>query len=164
MIKLYTNIAYAYLTKSSAFNPTGDLTQDIYNTIMAGGQMTYQAPAKESLEVEADSKIVENKIFEREYKTGMPVLSFSDFSEVLSEAGYVIDEDVTTSGKSIADCICSTYASGQMDTACLNNIVPVPNPTGGTGGTGGTGATGATGATGGEEEIPTREDWKGLDT
>jgi hypothetical protein len=153
------NIAYAYLTKSSAFNPTGDLTQDIYNTIMAGGQMTYQAPAKESLEVEADSKIVENKIFEREYKTGMPVLSFSDFSEVLSEAGYVIDEDVTTSGKSIADCICSTYASGQMDTACLNNIVPVPNPTGGTGGTG---ATGATGATGGEEEIPTREDWKGL--
>ena len=154
------NIAYAYLTKSSAFNPTGDLTQDIYNTIMAGGQMTYQATAKESLEVEADSKIVENKIFEREYKTGMPVLSFSDFSEVLSEAGYVIDEDVTTSGKSIADCICSTYASGQMDTACLNNIVPVPNPTGGTGGTGATGATGATG--GAEEEIPTREDWKGL--
>ena len=153
------NIAYAYLTKSSAFNPAGELTQTMYSVIMAGGQMTYQAPAKESLEIKADSKIVENKIFEREYKTGMPVLSFSDFSEVLSEAGYVIDEDVATSGKSIADCICSTYASGQMDTACFSNIVPVPNPTGGTGGTG---ATGATGATGGGEEIPTRDDWKGL--
>jgi len=75
------NIAYAYLTKSSAFNPAGELTQTMYSVIMAGGQMTYQAPAKESLEIKADSKIVENKIFEREYKTGMPVLSFSDFSE-----------------------------------------------------------------------------------
>jgi hypothetical protein len=44
-----------------------------------------------------------------------------------------------------------------MDAACLSTIVPVPNPTGGTG------ATGATGATGGvEEQIPTRDDWKGL--
>lgn len=150
-----TNIAYAYLTKSSAFNPTGDLTQDIYNTIMAGGQIS----TKESIEINNDTKIVENKIFEREYKTGMPVLSFSDFSSVLSEAGYVIDENVAGSGKSLADCICGTYSSGQMDQACLSSVVPVPVPNP----TGGTGATGATGATGGaEEEIPTREDWKGL--
>ena len=156
------NIAYAYFTKSSAFNPTGELTQTMYNVIMAGGQVTFQqAPnaVKDSLEIQADTKIVESKIFEREHKIGMPVLSFSDFSEVLSEAGYAIEEDVEgTGGKSIADCICSTYASGQIDPACLNNIVPVPNPTGGTGGTGATGATGATGG----EEIPTREDWKGL--
>jgi hypothetical protein len=152
------NIAYAYLTKSSAFNPTGDLTLDIYNTIMAGGQMVPTPPAtKESLNSEENSKVLENRIFEREYKTGMPVLSFSDFSNVLSEAGYVIDENVAGSGKSIADCICGTYASGQMDAACLSSIVPVPNPTGGTGATGATGATGGT-----EEPIPTREDWKGL--
>jgi hypothetical protein len=141
------NIAYAYLTKSSAFNPTGDLTQDIYNTVMAGGQIS----TKESIEIKDNSKIVENKIFEREYKTGMPVLSFSDFSSVLSEAEYVIDENVAGSGKSLADCICATYSSGQMDQACLNTVVPVPNPTGGTGATGGA-----------EEEIPTRDDWKGL--
>jgi hypothetical protein len=148
-----TNIAYAYLTKSSAFNPTGDLTQDIYNTVMAGGQIS----TRESIEIKDNSKIVENKIFEREYKTGMPVLSFSDFASVLSEAEYVIDENVAGIGKSLADCICATYASGQIDQACLNTVVPVPNPTGGTG------ATGATGATGGaEEEIPTRDDWKGL--
>ena len=152
------NIAYAYMTKSSAFNPSGELTQDIYNTIMAGG-VIQQAPdaVKDSLEIKSDSKIVENKIFEREHKTGMPVLSFSDFSEVLSEAGYSIEEDVQATGsKSLADCICGTYSSGQIDQACLSNIVPVPNPTGGTG------ATGATGATGGEEPIPTREEWKGL--
>jgi hypothetical protein len=87
----------------------------------------------------------------------MPVLSFSDFSSVLSEAEYVIDENVAGGGKSLADCICATYASGQMDQACLNTVVPVPNPTGGTGATGATGATGGT-----EEQIPTRDDWKGL--
>ena len=156
------NIAYAYFTKSSAFNPAGELTQTMYNVIMAGGQVTFQQvpnAVKDSLEIEADHKIVESKIFEREHKIGMPVLSFSDFSEVLSEAGYAIEEDVQgTGGKSIADCICATYASGQIDPACLNSIVPVPNPTGGTGGTGATGATGATGG----EEIPTRDDWKGL--
>lgn len=155
------NIAYAYFTKSSAFNPAGELTQTMYNVIMAGGQVTFQAPdaVKDSLEIQADTKIVESKIFEREHKIGMPVLSFSDFSEVLSEAGYAIEEDVQgTGGKSIADCICATYASGQIDQACLNNVVPVPNLTGGTGGTGATGATGATGG----EEIPTRDDWKGL--
>lgn len=151
-----TNIAYAYLTKSSAFNPTGDLTQDIFNTIMAGGQIG----TKESLEIEDNFKIVENKIFEREYKTGMPVLSFSDFSEVLSEANYVVDENVAGSGKSLADCICGTYSSGQMDQACLSSVVPVPVPVNPTGGTGATGATGATGGI--EETIPTREDWKGL--
>lgn len=146
------NIAYAYLTKSSSFNPTGDLTQDIYNTIMAGGQMG----TKESLETEEDSKITENKIFEREYKTGMSVLSFSDFSEVLSEAGYIVDENVSGSGKSLADCICGTYSSGQMDQSCLSSVVPVPVPVP-------VNPTGATGATGGiVEPIPTREDWKGL--
>ena len=154
-----TNIAYAYFTKSQGFDPKGPLTQDIYNVIMAGintDKKFFQTPdaVKDSLEIKADTKIVENKIFEREYKTGMPVLSFSDFSEVLSESGYAIEEDVQgTGGKSLADCMCATYASGQMDSVCLNSlVVPVPNPTGG---------TGATGATG-DAEPPTRDDWKGL--
>jgi len=144
------NIAYAYMSKSNSFNASGELTQTMYNTIMAGGQPTFQTvdtAKKESLDT---SKVLESKMFEREYKAGTPVLSFGDFSKVLTEAAY-LSEDVASSG-SLASCICSTYQSGNIDTNCFS-IVPVPNPTGG---------TGATGATGSEPPVPTRDDWSGL--
>jgi hypothetical protein len=144
------NIAYAYMSKSNSFNASGELTQTMYDTIMAGGQPTFQTvdtAKKESLDT---SKVLESKMFEREYKAGTPVLSFGDFSKVLTEAAY-LSEDVASSG-SLASCICSTYQSGNIDTNCFS-IVPVPNPTGG---------TGATGATGSEPPVPTRDDWSGL--
>ena len=143
------NIAYAYMSKSNSFNASGELTQTMYDTIMAGGQPTVQTPTvvKDSLDT---SKVLESKMFEREYKAGTPVLSFGDFSKVLTEAAY-LSEDVASSG-SLASCICSTYQSGNIDTNCFS-IVPVPNPTGG---------TGATGATGSEPPVPTRDDWGGL--
>jgi hypothetical protein len=143
------NIAYAYMSKSNSFNASGELTQTMYDTIMAGGQPTFQTPTavKDSLDT---SKVLESKMFEREYKAGTPVLSFGDFSKVLTEAAY-LSEDVASSG-SLASCICSTYQSGNIDTNCFS-IVPVPNPTGGTGATGGTGS---------EPPVPTRDDWSGL--
>ena len=146
------NIAYAYMSKSNSFNASGELTQGMYDTIMAGGQPTFQtvdAQQKESLNV---SKVLESKMFEREHKAGTPVLSFGDFSKVLTEASY-LSEDVASSG-SLASCICSTYQSGNIDTNCFSIVpVPVPNPTG---------ATGATGGTGSEPPVPTRDDWSGL--
>ena len=146
------NIAYAYMSKSNSFNASGELTQTMYDTIMAGGQPTFQTvdtAKKESLDT---SKVLESKMFEREYKAGTPVLSFGDFSKVLTEAAY-LSEDVASSG-SLASCICSTYQSGNIDTNCFSIVpVPVPNPTG---------ATGATGATGSEPPVPTRDDWSGL--
>jgi len=145
------NIAYAYMSKSNSFNASGELTQVMYDTIMAGGQPTFQTPiaVKDSLEV---SKVLENKTFEREHKTGTPVLSFGDFSKVLTEAAYLNEDGDPHISGSLAACICSTYQSGNIDTNCFS-IVPVPNPTGG---------TGATGATGSEPPVPTRDDWEGL--
>lgn len=146
------NIAYAYMSKSNSFNASGELTKTMYDTIMAGGQPTFQtvdAQQKESLNV---SKVLESKMFEKEHKAGTPVLSFGDFSKVLTEASY-LSEDVASSG-SLASCICSTYQSGNIDTNCFSIVpVPVPNPTGGTGATGGTGS---------EPPVPTRDDWQGL--
>jgi hypothetical protein len=147
------NIAYAYLTKSNSFNASGELSQNLYNTIMAGGQQqTFQTPTavKDSLDI---SKVLENKTFEREHKTGTPVLSFGDFSKILTEAAYLSEDGDPHISGSLASCICSTYQSGNIDPNCFS-WVPVPNPTGGTG------ATGATGATG--DKIPSRDDWKGL--
>jgi hypothetical protein len=151
------NITYAYLTKSQGFDPKGPLTQDMYNVIMAGGQLTFQTAdtsvKKESLNIEADSKVLENRIFEREHKAGTSVLSFEDFSKVVTEALY-LNEDAgpAPSGSTdLASCICLTYQSGTINANCFA-VVPVPNPTGGTGATGGTGGV----------EPPTREDWKGL--
>jgi len=148
------NITYAYMTKSSSFNPKGELTDVMYNTIMAGGgqQVTFQAPkaVKDSLDT---SKVLENKMFEREHKTGTAVLSFGDFAKVLTEATYLDEQGDPHISGGLASCICSTYQSGNMDTNCFS-VVPVPNPTGGTGATGGTGSV--------EPPVPTRDDWKGL--
>ena len=145
------NIAYAYMSKSNSFNASGELTQTMYDTIMAGGQPTFQTPTavKDSLET---SKVLESKMFEREHKAGTPVLSFGDFSKVLTEAAYLTEDAGPSTSGSLAACICSTYQSGNIDTNCFS-IVPVPNPTGG---------TGATGATGSEPPVPTRDDWGGL--
>ena len=150
------NIAYAYMVKSNSFNASGELTQDMYNTIMSGAtqQPVYQTvdAKKESLEIKIDSKIIENKIFEREHKAGTPVLSFGDFAKVLTEATYLEEAGDPHLSGGLESCICSTYKSGVMDANCFG-IVPVPNPTGG---------TGATGGTGGTEPIPGQADWKGL--
>lgn len=145
------NITYAYMMKSNSFNAAGELTQEMYNAIMAGGQQqTFQTPTavKDSLDI---SKVLENKTFEREHKTGTPVLSFGDFSKILTEAAYLSEDGDPHISGSLASCICSTYQSGNIDPNCFS-WVPVPNPTGGTG------ATGATGS----EPVPTRDDWNGL--
>jgi hypothetical protein len=145
------NITYAYMTKSNSFNAAGELTQEMYNAIMAGGQVTYQqAPTavKDSLDV---SRVLENKKFEKEHQTGTSVLSFGDFSKILTEATYLSEDGDPHISGNIASCICSTYQSGNIDPNCFS-WVPVPNPTGGTG------ATGATGS----EPVPTRDDWNGL--
>ena len=154
------NITYAYLRGSNTFDASGSLTKEMFDTIMAGGSVPLPyydiaTPKKESVDI---SKVMENKIFEREYQVG-PVISFDDFSEIVSEAAYEISEDgvaTNVASSSLGSCICKTYADGVIDPACKFSPVPVPI----TGGTGGTGATGATGATG--DQIPTREDWKGL--
>lgn len=150
------NITHAYLKGASTFDPSGDLTQQMYDDIMRGSAIpqTYQGSEvkKESLDV---SKVLESKIFEREYQVG-PVLSFEDFTEVVSEANYEIDEQDAAAYKAppaIGSCICKTYSDGIMDPACKSAIIPAPVP-------GTTGATGATGATG--PLPPSREDWKGL--
>lgn len=145
------NITYAYMMKSNSFNAAGELTQEMYNAIMAGGQVTYQqAPTavKDSLDV---SRVLENKKFEKEHQTGTSVLSFGDFSKILTEATYLSEDGDPHISGSLASCICSTYQSGNIDPNCFS-WVPVPNPTGGTG------ATGATGS----EPVPTRDDWNGL--
>ena len=149
------NITYAYLTKSQGFDPKGPLTQEIYSMIMAGGA-PMQVAAKESVSNKYTGELIENRIFEREHKIGTSVLSFEDFSEVVTEALY-LNEDAgpaPSTSNDLASCICLTYQSGTVNANCFG-IVPVPNPTGGTG------ATGATGATG-DAEPPTRDDWKGL--
>lgn len=146
------NITYAYMMKLNSFNAAGELTQEMYNAIMAGGPVTYQQPptaVKDSLDV---SKVLENKTFEKEHQIGTPVLSFGDFSKILTEAAYLTeDAGIPNTSGSIASCICSTYQSGNIDPNCFSIVpVPVPNP------------TGATGATGGTEPIPGQADWKGL--
>lgn len=148
------NITYAYIMKSQGFDPKGALTQEMYNAIMAYGAVPI-APAvpKESTDTSSyGNKIVENRMFEREHKSGTPVLSFGDFAKVLTEATYLDEATDALPSGSLATCICSTYQTGKIDGNCFS-IVPVPNPTG---------ATGATGATGGEQPIPTREEWTGL--
>jgi hypothetical protein len=130
------------------------LTEPMFQTIMAwpGQQLTFQQvpnAVKDSLDV---SKVLESKMFEREHKAGTPVLSFGDFSKVLTEAAYLTEDAGPNTSGSLAACICSTYQSGNIDTNCFS-IVPVPNPTGGTGATGGTGS---------EPPVPTRDDWGGL--
>jgi hypothetical protein len=162
-----TNIVYAYITKSSTFNPSGALTQQVYDAIMGVVLGAPKPPAvigqKESLEAKFS-----NKIFEREYSKGLSVLPFNEFSSIMSEAYYLNEDDTPgaimppapqtiTIDPALASCICKSYESGQIDTNCFNNIIiPPPNPTGPTGPTGPnpTGPTGPTGATGAK--------WKGL--
>jgi hypothetical protein len=158
------NIANAYLTGANSFDAGGSLTKEMFDNIMRGSAMPVPpAAAKESLDI---NKIIENKIFEREYQFG-PVLSFDDFSSAISESFEEITEDTPgvkappappvppvpapiTTTKTIGSCICKTYADGVIDPECKSSIVPVPpvpvppNPE--------------------EEEIkiPGRDDWKGL--
>ena len=136
-----SNIAYAYLSGSSSFNPAGDLTEAMYKTIMNG---KVQIAAKESLDIR---KVLENKIFEKEHQLG-PVLSFDTFSEVVSVAGYKIDEQ--TSSPSLENCICKTYTDGIIDPVCkFSSAVPD-----------------GSGKTGGKEDNktvpPDRSQWEGI--
>ncbi len=154
------NITYAYLRGLNTFDPSGSLTKEMFDTIMAGGSAvppyTYDiaTPKKESVDV---SKVMENKIFEREYQVG-PVISFDDFSEILSEAegaGTSVAAGASASAlppapnKSLGSCICKTYADGVIDPTCSSNIVPTPVPPTPT-------------PTPVPDPIPTRDDWKGL--
>jgi len=167
-----TNIVYAYITKSSAFNPSGQLTQQVYDAIMGisiaprpidsptGATAAAQGgPKKESLEIK-----ISNKIFEKEYGKKLSVLSFDDFSSVVSEAYYINEDDVAAPAAmapqqsgiridyQLMPCICATYDSGNIDTNCFKYIITPPVPDPNTSGTSGTsGASGSTGAK-----------WKGL--
>ena len=97
-----SNIAYSYISKSDSFNESGDLTKEMYDSIIG-----YTIPAKESIDL---SKIIGNKIFEKEYEASNPVISFNTFKKILNEA----DTDATTK-KSIDDFICQKY-NGKKDT------------------------------------------------
>lgn len=152
------NITYAYLSGANSFDAAGSLTREMYDRIMGGYTFVQKdAAPKESLDV---SKIVENKIFEREYQVG-PVISFDDFAEIVSEATYDPSNEagpaprtdvatVPATSKSLGSCICKTYADGVIDPTCSSSVVPVPpvppKPEE-------------------EEQVPlppTRDEWKGL--
>jgi hypothetical protein len=133
------NIYYAYLTKSSAFSATGELTQDMHNKIV-GGQRVIQTidapvkPVKDSLDY---SKVLESKIFEAEYNEGTSVVSFDSFSKILNEGVFdavkdaeksLVDKAKNVGSKpqvsgegssdknklSIADAVCSTYKDDKI--------------------------------------------------
>jgi len=145
------NIAYAYLSGANTFDASGALTKEMFDLIMAGGSVppvTYDTAAvkKESVDV---SKVMENKIFEKEYQVG-PVISFDDFSEILSEATTEVSAAPAALPpapvKSLGSCICKTYEDGVIDPSCKGGTVVPPTPT----------------PTPEPDPIPTRDDWKGL--
>lgn len=145
------NITYAYLSGANSFDAAGSLTREMYDRIMGGYTFVQKdAAPKESLDV---SKIVENKIFEREYQVG-PVISFDDFSEIVSEATYDPGNEagpakyVPPANKTLGSCICKTYADGVIDPTCSSSVVPVPPK-----------------PEEEEEQVPlppSRDEWKGL--
>ena len=138
-----SNIAYAYIKKTTDFNGRGELTKDIFDTIMGYGD-TIQAAAKESIDTR---KLIQNKIFEKEYETSTPLISFDAFSKILNEAEVGTDSNATNiniqpKSKSIGDFICQTYKDGKVDNTVTPSPAPDPKKDDG--------------------KIPTIDDWSGL--
>jgi hypothetical protein len=126
------NIYYAYLTKSSSFSASGELTQDMHDKIVGGQRViqTIDAPAKPVKDSLDYSKVLESKIFEAEYNEGTAVVSFDSFSKIISEAEVSPPAPKSGGGDphinkpSIADAVCSTY----KDDKIIQDIIVDPNP------------------------------------
>ena len=124
------NITYAYLTGATSFNEGGELSKQMYDTIMSGAATVAAKESYYAIPAEDFQKIVERKIFEKEAESAGSVISFDDFAKILNE------DEVTQKGPdpsdfpkvSLADCICKTYSSGSIDAACAKTIVPTPKP------------------------------------
>jgi hypothetical protein len=127
------NIYYAYLTKSSSFSATGELTQDMHDKIVGGQRViqTIDAPAKPVKDSLDYTKVLESKIFEAEYNEGTAVVSFDSFSKIINEAEVSSAKAPTSGGgdphlnkPSMADAVCSTY----KDDKIIQDVIVDPNP------------------------------------
>jgi hypothetical protein len=111
------NIAYAYLSGSTSFNGSGDLTKDMFDKIMAmsiNESYSYKIGKKEF------DSILEKNLFKKEHETGNPVISFDDFSKVLEQVAAKSTDKTpqTSSVATLAKCICETYKTGKISDEC----------------------------------------------
>ena len=136
-----TSIIYSYLSGSSDDPKDSiDLSKEIFDKIMS---IKLHESYIYKIEDKSFNSILEKNLFVKEYETGNPVISFSDFSKVLEQS--------STSKKSFADCVCETFKTGKISSECKN-----VKPTFGGGGSGSTGKDGGSGSS--NEGV----NWKGL--
>jgi hypothetical protein len=130
-----TNILYAYLTSTTTVNLVGDLTKEMFDSIMAAAFTQTRQPkiygAKES---KGFSDTFSRKIFEAEHKKKADVLGFADFVKIYEQTSPLAitppapDKKVNSNPLAWLDCVCASLNSGTIDGNCFKNVVPVPNP------------------------------------
>ena len=176
-----TNIVWGYLSGQSGQALTSDLTQDMYDGIMAltsaDVDVTSIIIERNNFYYDFEEMSIDEKIQEREEIKSSSVLSFEDFYSVVEESysfksldeQNVFDrlrgktEETTTGSTGYVPPVDPVLKQKKIVDNCVKKSLEqgkvldcVGATGGGTGGTGGTGSTGSTGATG--EQIK----WKGL--
>lgn len=176
-----TNIVWGYLSGQSGQALTSDLTQDMYDGIMAltsaDVDVTSIIIERNNFYYDFEEMTIDEKIQEREEIKSSSVLSFEDFYSVVEESysfksldeQNVFDrlrgktEETTTGSTGYVPPVDPALKQKKIVDNCVKKsleqgkVLDCVGATGGaTGGTGGTGGTGSTGATG--EQIK----WKGL--